>query len=438
MNKIVTYLILIFFGGIFLSNSWNFSPWGGYDKDLHFAYAKILTFEKRIPTYDETPESYNPPPFYYLSGKLAQVFSPFFNDDFIESLKSWQMLVAGLVVIAGLAWWDIFNLLNRHKAQFSWLFIIWLLSLPVLNKMIPMYNLETTQFVLTSFIIWYFIKFFLPKPTFNRIIILGLISGLILSFRLMSFTLLLSLGLTIIYMAVIKKISWKKMLTLNLVFTLITLIIGGQFYYLYKDNGAFGEKMEDMAHISWWKRQPKTFYTDTFFRTTMRRPIRPNFPNRFIPIFYYDFWGDYWNYFPQRRFGYTISDLRKDRQLISPERLNRLAWQNRVNLIPTLIIAIGYLSALFSIAKKQTKIGEILLMTFFMITFLAFFYMNHKFANLYKGDTIKASYMLYALPTLIFFAVKQLISWQSIKIIFYPILFAVILAIGFNIEFIFF
>lgn len=440
-----TVVILLFFTILLLHNSWLYSIWGGYDKDLHMAYARILTFENRIPAYEETPESYNPPLFYFLSGRLAQLFTPAFGGDFIEALKSWQLLMAFLVPLAGWLWYDIFRRLNLSKPCFAYLFLIWLLSLPVLNKMVPMYNLETTQFVLAALVAWFFIRHVLPRPKLGRIIILGLLGGLILSLRLMSFTLLLSLGLILIFMSRVKKISFATMVKFNLTLTIITLVVSGQYYFFYKDNGAFGEKMEDMRQIAWWKRQPKTFYTDTFFRTMMRTPIRPNFPNRFMPIFYSDFWGDYWNYFPQQRFGLTIDQLRKNRELINPERLNRLTWQNKVNLIPMVIIFVSfagylltYFKNIFSVKKlTETAVGETFLATFFIITFLAFFYMNHKFANLYKGDTIKASYLLYSLPVLIYFAVKKLSQIQK-KIILYPLLVAVIIAIGFNLEFNFF
>jgi len=443
MNRLITGILLVFFAALFVHNSWLFSPWGGYDKDLHMAYTKILTFEHRVPVYEETPESYNPPLFYFLSGRLAQAASPWFDNNFLEALKSWQLLMAVLVPLAGWFWYDIFRRINPGRQCWSWLFLVWLLSLPVLNKMVPMYNLETTQLVLSSLVCWFFIRHVLPRPNLNRIIILGLLGGLTLSLRLMSFTLLLSLGLAIILLIRTKAISFKTMIKLNLILTITTLLIGGQYYFFYKDNGAFGEKMEDLSHIAWWKRQPKTFYTDTFFRTSMKTPVRPSFPNRFIPIFYSDFWGDYWNYFPQRRFGLTINDLRKDRLKITSQRLTRLAWQNRINLIPTLIILLGIIKAMTITNKlilKKTKLtdkqlAEIFLTLFFVTTFLAFFYMQHKFANLYKGDTIKASYLLYALPVLIYSAVKWLMSVKKNKWLFYPLITIIIIAIGFNLEF---
>jgi len=446
MNRLITGILLVFFAVLFVHNAWLYSPWGGYDKDLHMAYAKILTFEHRIPVYEETPESYNPPLFYWLSGQLAKNTSPWFNHDFLESLKSWQILMALLVPLAGWFWLDTFRRFNPENKFYSWFFIAWLLSLPVLNKMIPMYNLEVPQFISASFLIWFFLKFVLPKPSLTKMVWLGIFSGGVLSLRLMSFTLLLAMGLTMIIAAYVKNTGFKTMIKHNLVFTVIALLIGGQYYFFYRDNGAFGDKMEDLKHIPLWQRQPKTFYTDTFFRTMMRVPVRPNFPNRFIPIFYSDFWGDYWNYFPQQRFGLTINQLRKDRQLITPERINRLAWQNRVNIIPTIIILLGFFRALVFAVKRlyrrrplpQKQLAEIFLTLFFTVTFAAFFYMNHKFANLYKGDTIKASYLLYAIPVLIYFAVDWLGQLEKRRLIFYPLMTAILIAMVFNLEFIFF
>ncbi|AKM79441.1 MAG: hypothetical protein UX85_C0006G0035 [Candidatus Beckwithbacteria bacterium GW2011_GWB1_47_15] len=443
-HKLGLITLLGLFAFLFLHNAWLYSPFGGYDKSLHMAYAKILTFEHRIPTYEETPESYNPPTFYFMSGKLAQVFTPVFRDDFFEALKSWQILMALLVPLAGWFWFDIFKRLNKDKYS-GWLFLIWLLSLPVLNKMVPMYNLEIPQFIFTSFLVWFFTKQVLPKPTLGKIVVLGVFSGMILSLRLMSVTLIVSLGLALIFTDLVKRADPKLIAAHFLIFALITLLLGGQYYFFYRDEGALGDKVERRTYLPLWQRQPSTFYTGVFPRLLFTRPVRPYFPNSFIPIFYSDFWGDYWNYYPQRRFGFTIDDLRKSRLFITPERISRLAWQNRVNLIPTIIIILGVLRAITYtiksiIDKKLThkNLAEVFLTLLFVITFVAFGYINLKFANTYKGDTIKASYILYAIPVLIYFATQFVTSLKKHKLIYFSVMTLILTSIIFNLEFNFF
>ena len=452
-TKILLIAILVFFTGLYLHNAWFYSPYSGYDAGIHQIYTKIITFEHRIPVPADTPESYNPPLFYWLSGQLARAFTPLFNNNFLDALKSWQILIALLLPIAGYFWYDIFCILNPKNKLLGLFLLFWLLSLPVINKMAPMYNLETPQLILSSFIIWWFIKFVLKKPSIRRMIYLGIFCGVILSLRIMSASLLLSLGLMIGVLYLAKRLSFKQMIIYGLTFTLVTLIIGGQYYYFYRDKGVFdsGENVVENSKTPFFQRQPKSFYTDTFLRTSMRTPIRPYFPNRFIPIFYSTFWGDYWNYYCQRRFPLSAAEEIKfsestNKVKISAARLNLLAWQNRINLIPSLILIAGISIAVIKTIKQfsqrrlldQRKLSEGFLAIFFVAAFLAFFYTNIQFPNTYKGDTIKASYILFAIPALIYFAGKLLMNFRHRRWFFYPLLLVIIISMIFNLRFDFF
>lgn len=454
-TKLWLIAILIFFAGLYLHNAWFYSPHNGYDAGIHMIYTRIITFEHRIPLPSDTPESYNPPLYYWLSGQLARVFTPLFNNNFLDALKSWQILIALLLPIAGYLWYDIFCILNPNpKKKFGGLFFLfWLLSLPVINKMAPMYNLETPQLILSTFIIWWFIKFVLKKPSIRQMIYLGIFCGVILSLRIMSASLILSLGLMVFILFWTRRISFTKMLVYGLIFAFITLLIGGQYYYFYRDKGVFasGENVAENSKTPFFQRQPKSFYIDTFFRTSMKTPIRPYFPNRFIPIFYSTFWGDYWNYYRQRRFPLSVEEEIKfsestNKVKISAARLKLLAWQNRINLIPTLILIVGIAAAVIKTIKQFSRrrllnlkeLSEGFLAIFFVVAFLAFFYTNIQFPNIYKGDTIKASYILFAIPTLIYFASKFLQSVQKQKYFFYSLIIIVIISFFFNLNFSFY
>ena len=100
-QKILLKLVLLFFTAFYLHNAWYYSPNSGYDAGIHMIYTRIITWEQRIPLPIDTPESYNPPMFYFLSGQLARVFMPLFNNNFLDALKSWQILIALLMSLAG-------------------------------------------------------------------------------------------------------------------------------------------------------------------------------------------------------------------------------------------------------------------------------------------------------------------------------------------------
>jgi len=445
-QKILLKLVLLFFTAFYLHNAWYYSPNSGYDAGIHMIYTRIITWEQRIPLPIDTPESYNPPMFYFLSGQLARVFMPLFNNNFLDALKSWQILIALLMSLAGYLWYDVFKTLTPKNKRWGLFFLFWLLSLPVVNKMAPMYNLETPQLILSSFIIWWFIKFFLKRPSIKYAILLGIFGGVILLLRIMSVSLLLSLGLMVGWLYWIRRLPFNKMLAYGLTFTVVTLAIGGQYYYFYRDKGVFdsGENVTENRKTPFFQRQPKSFYTDTFFRTMMRTPIRPYFPNRFMPIFYSTFWGDYWNYYRHPRYPLSAEEEIKfaestNKVKISKERLNLLAWQNRINVIPTIIIILGMIVGTIGVFRhSRHQAAKTFLVILFWTTWLLFIYTNIEFPNIYKGDTIKASYVLYAIPVLIYFATGFLIKLQTKKWLFFPIVAIVVISWLFNINFSYF
>ena len=91
--------------------------------------------------------------------------------------------------------------------------------------------------------------------------------------------------------------------------------------------------------------QPTNFYipnlSDLYLLFT--KPIRPNFGNQFISIFYSDFWGDYWGYF-----SFTSRNLELGRnQLLIGDYLARV---NIVSLLATFFLYFVFLT-LESITK---------------------------------------------------------------------------------------
>ena len=445
-TKLWLILVLIGFGLIYFHNAWFYSPHSGYDAGIHMIYTQIITEEGRIPVRVDTPESYNPPAFYFLSGQLARIFSPYFGGNLLDALKSWQILIALLMPLIGYLWYDIFVFLNPKRAKWGLFYLVWLLSIPVVLKMAPMYNIETPQLILGSVIVWYFIKHVLPKPDINKYMILGIFGGIILSFRIMSISLILSLIFLTLILYWVKGISLKRLLIYGSIFIGVMVGIGGQYYYFYRNEGVFdsGENVAENRKTPFFQRQPKSFYTDTFFRTMMRTPIRPYFPNRFMPIFYSTFWGDYWNYYRHPRYPLSAEEEIKfaestNKVKISKERLNLLAWQNRINVIPTIIIILGMIVGTIGVFRhSRHQAAETFLVILFWTTWLLFIYTNIEFPNIYKGDTIKASYVLYAIPVLIYFATGFLIKLQTKKWLFFPIVAIVVISWLFNINFSYF
>jgi uncharacterized membrane protein YfcA len=121
-----------------------------------------------------------------------------------------------------------------------------------------------------------------------------------------------------------------------------------------------------------------------------------------------------------------------------------LAWQNRINLIPSLIILTGLTIALVKtiklVLKRNTsstypQIAESFLIIFFSIAFAIFFYANIKFPDPVKGNTIKAAYILFANPVLFYFGATTILNLKRNKILYFFLILIIALSILFNLNF---
>ena len=81
------------------------------------------------------------------------------------------------------------------------------------------------------------------------------------------------------------------------------------------------------------------------------------------------------------------------------------------------------------------QLAEGFLATFFVAAFVVFFWTNIEFPNTYKGDTIKASYVLYAIPALVYFGVRFLMGLSRRRWLLVPILSIIGISIIFNLHF---
>jgi len=105
------------------------------------------------------------------------------------------------------------------------------------------------------------------------------------------------------------------------------------------------------------------YYLDVPFKYMMTYPFRQDVRfshplNKFIPIYYSTFWGDYWNYYIQQRFNIDYQARDNDRYLVTPQRISSLALQNRINLLPTVLIFLSFIYQFIYIFSRsfQTRV----------------------------------------------------------------------------------
>ncbi|MFC1626961.1 ArnT family glycosyltransferase [Patescibacteria group bacterium] len=425
--KIKSWLVFLILGLsllIFLNNALAYPVDAGYDYWRRALYTKIISQEFRLPSYEETSEAYDAPLFYFVSGLTTRVIKAISQINFHESLGLFRFISAILAVVSFWLWTKMFSLLNPKNRYGPMLFLFVLASMPVFYKVGAMYLSEMLILFLTTITFYFFITSWLKSPGLkNTLGLAGLISmGLLTRISFLAVLVAILIGIIIWYWG-------KKKITLALkpivTIILIASLTSGWFYFS-RYRGNWFNIGYDKNTFTKDERRGLDFYFHLPIKVMLTYPFRPvlSEPSYLWPIYYADFWGDYWNYFPQRRFGEAEFNLaRANRQIFSPARKKYLAWQSRVNLVPTLLMVGAFLSLLISrvclILKRKVSLKIMTEFVFLMpvlFTWISMLILATKYPG--QGDVIKASYTAFIAPVYAYSTVFGLFLLKKIKIVF--------------------
>ena len=318
-KKVLILLVIIFGVSFMVHNAYHYPVNAGYDAGLHLRYTKIVSHQWRIPTFEETRENYNPPLFYLTSGLIGRLSSFISGQEFFTALKTWQYVSIFLASLSLYFWSLIIKKLHPKNKFLHAGFLVLLFSLPVFHKTIVMFSIETWFLFTTSLTFWFLINYFLNKPNLKNTLILSLLLTINFLTRMSAIVLLITVLAAFFGLIIQKKISLKKALVLITLLLSINLASTAWFYLGRPSQEVYGVGEGGQPTTPFFKRQPLSFYLDVPFKFMMTYPMRLTTPlNKLIPIYYSEFWGDFWNYYSQRRFGISVQ-ARKQVSLTKPD-----------------------------------------------------------------------------------------------------------------------
>tara|TARA_S200000501_G_scaffold372486_1_gene417584 strand:+ start:136 stop:1086 length:951 start_codon:yes stop_codon:yes gene_type:complete len=252
-------------------------------------------------------------------------------------------------------------------------------------------------------VILFLILSFMKKDNKNWIkssLILGIFIGLTALSRQWGFLLFPSIILLTFFLdSTQKKKDYFKYISSAFV---VGFIISGWFYFnLFFNYGSFTQFNMEPSTFS-FSNQPSTFYSpfDIDNENVFKKPIRPYFSNQYLPVLYSDLWGDYWGYFTFTRQGW---DYGRNQEVIG----DYLARVNRVSLLPTSLLILGFsfaVPALFKKERNNIDYYSIILILASLVTYIGYLWFLIKYPEIPKGGTIKAAYIIQ------FFHVLALLS----------------------------
>ncbi len=428
-------LIFLLINGIVFVNASLHDPRIGYDATQHIRYIKTLSLLQLVRPEDSS-EFFSPPLPYVFPALLVSLTGM----KVLLAAKMSQYLNFFLSV--GSTWYliKVCHLINP-KSTLKLGALVFLGILPVYYKTFAFVRGEPYVVFFVVVMVYYILKISIKEQyTLANGTALGITMGLCALSRQWGFFLFPSIFLFLIYKWFCLP-RWRKSIAKILCLcSVLIIVINGWFYISlnlrYGSITAFNR--ESKAQFA-FNNQPWKFYRGVNPKALVNNPVRPNFPNQLIPIFYSEMWGDYWGYFsiygidtrtPKFLNGYEIQevlsegrrrDFRNASEVIEvlseggqPDWLKTnyetfSAYLGRVNIVsifPSVLIPVSFVFALITILIKsnnsqvsiyQKEFYTFLLLTIFTICagYLWFLIM---YPNLGKGDTIKASYLLHVFP----------------------------------------
>src|SRR5262249_51512172 len=275
-------------------------------------------------------------------------------------------------------------------------------------------------------IIYYTLLIFIERQfTTINATILGVVMGLCALSRQWG---ILIFPAVFLFMALqcIRYPQWRRPMTGTLCLCLLLVsLTSGWFYVALKSKyGSAQTFNRSRAAYFSFSNQPLEFYVRFSPKLLFTNPVRPNFPNQFLPIFYSETWGDYWGYFtlygidtrlPTFVNGYDLNQVLSSTgsrpQWLETNYDTIGAYLGRVNLVSIFPSALGLLAlvsggiaiirrsshGLFTTQHNEITGCLLLAIATSMGGYLWFLIMYPSGGT---GDTIKATYMLQVFPVL--------------------------------------
>jgi hypothetical protein len=418
-NRFNIGLVLVFLmlNGLVLINACLHDPSIGYDADGYLGYVRALS-QLRLVTPQDTHEFFSPPLPYAIPALLIA----FTGMKVLWAAKLAQLL--NVILSVGLTLYLIKACqLFSSRSSLKLGTLVFLGILPAYYKTFAFVRGEPYVAFFAVVILYYTLRMSVREQfTAANGMILGVAMGLCALSRQWGILLFPSVFLLFVFQWIrLPRLRYSITRTLCLCLVFI-IIISGWFYmslhFRYGSSIAFARKPAEKFSFS---NQPLEFYVGLSPRLLFDKPVRPNFPNQFLPIFYSELWGDYWCFF-------TVygRDSRNQRFINGYSRYHMLpqgsrpywfetnyetigAYLGRVNLVstfPSVLALASLLIAAMGIVQRRSndslighrkKINAFLLLAI-GTTMVGYFWFLIMYPSIGKGRTIKATYVLQVFP----------------------------------------
>jgi hypothetical protein len=395
------------FIGVSLLGAYNIvrhSPWVAYDGKDHFRYVLALS-EGRLPTEAESNQFFAPPLAYFVPAATHRLAvwaglppCPDFNTNTAACLvtaKAGQL--QNLPLLIGTLYLTV--LVSRFLAPGRISVVVWALALmgvtSVLYRSFAFNRGEAWTTFLTMYLIHRLLVMFHRegRPRLVDVVAFGVGTGFLVVSRQWGVFAVLGMGLWALVIVAQRRSG--PLLRAGLWGYGVAVVTGGWFYLMnalrFGSVTAFNRGQDASKSLE--------FFIGMGSATLFSEPFRTTRIAQIVPIFYSELWGDFggfW-YVPVLAFDIWTSSA-------PPQLIDYLARVSVAGLLPTTLLVSGILigiARLYGWARwgpeDRPRASAGLLACVVLVSAAGYFWFLASYPDV-AGDTIKATYMLHALP----------------------------------------
>ena len=347
----------------------------GYDAFANWLYADVVVDDHRLPSTGESGVWHSPPLWFLLAGLLGRAaatvgIAPQLAGQLLALTAGLALLV--LVLLLARAIWAERRVLHVVALGFA-------AASPVLIRASVMYHPETLAAALATAGVLIAVRTLRSGPT----LLAGAGSGLALGLGVLTRTWVLPVAVAVVVVLAVGGRRSRAWAPAALCLAALITVTAPWFVNQQLAHGsalAFNRAAPEGSIVT---RRPASFWFGPQVLEMFDTPHAPYARNQVAPQLYADWWGDYWLVWGDE----TVDAA-------APSRV-RQSW---LGLLPTIFGLGGIVAlALLAVARRDAALALLPATALALAAGFVLFQLRYPFPD---GDTIKATYLLIALPAL--------------------------------------
>jgi len=374
--------VLIAEGALLAWNAWHYDWLRGYDAFANEQYADVVSREYRLPSVGESGVWHTPPLWFALAGTLGRLTTVL---GLGHAQRPGQLLAAAAGLVTCILVFLLARVLFPERRVLHLVSLVLVAASPALVRASAMYHPETLAVALATGGVLVAARALRTRWTLGSAVAAGALLGLACLTRAWAVPVLVAV-LVVAGLNAWDTRRWAPFAACGAVS--LALLAP----WLVNQELAHGSALafnRPPPSGSMLDRRPASFYLGPRSLRALEHPVTPLFRNELVPHLYADWWGDWaltWDSPPPPA----------PAALLPSGIVSERARQAFIGVLPSLLALAGLIAlGLLSGARRSASLALLPLSAVGVVTAYVVFAVRYPSTD---GDTIKATYLLMALP----------------------------------------